>query len=511
MMQQYLQIKSQYKDAILLFRLGDFYEAFFEDAYTVSKALDLVLTQRQGAPMAGVPYHALNSYLKKLVQLGYKVAICDQMEDPATAKGLVRRQVTRIVTPGTLVEDELLESDSNNYLVVVTKDKDRYHLAGVDVSTGDSLIASFDNLDSMVDFIYSLRATQILCEPVLKSNFENIFGVLVEPLQDWHLNPYGMEQDVAKAFKVVAIDHLELGESLKAFAAMVRYLRYTMMVEEIMLKPPKCIRDEKFLILDSTTVEHLNLFEPKGKSLFDILNHTKTSMGSRLLKNWIVQPVRDENEILDRLDKVQAFVEDQLLLNELREYLHSVKDLHRIAGRLRYGKTTPKDLVALKATLQVVPKIKELLLTNEAFAEAENLDCLGDLREELSKAVEDEPSNIVGEGKVIRQGHDKELDELRELVYHSEKFLAEYEQQERIRTNIPNLRVGYNTVFGYYIEVTKSHLYKIPPDYIRKQTLVNAERFVTEELKRFEEKILHAKELLERREKELFDKLCAKA
>lgn len=511
MMQQYLQIKSQYKDAILLFRLGDFYEAFFEDAYTVSKALDLVLTQRQGAPMAGVPYHALNSYLKRLVQLGYKVAICEQMEDPATAKGLVKRQVTRIVTPGTLVEDELLESDSNNYLAVVLKDQEKYHVAAVDVSTGDSLVACFNDLESVFDFLNSIKATQILCDPSLKSTFQSVFNVLVEPLQDWHLNPHGMEQDVAKVFNVVTIDHLELKENLKAFAALVRYLRYTMMVENLMLKPPKIIRDERFVILDSTTVEHLNLIEPKGKSLFDVLNYTKTSMGSRLLKSWILQPLRDQKEITSRLDKVQAFVEDQILLSELREYLHTVKDLHRIASRLRYGKATPKDLVALRTTLEVCPQIQQLLLTNDAFLEAENLDCLTDLCEELAKALEDEPSNVIGEGKVIRQGYDKEFDELKDLVYNSEKFLAEYEQRERVLTNIPNLRVGYNSVFGYYIEVTKSHLSKVPPHYIRRQTLVNAERFVTEELKQFEEKMLHAKELLEKKEKELFDSLCQKA
>ncbi len=511
MMQQYLKIKSQYKDAILLFRLGDFYEAFFEDAQIVSKALDLVLTQRQGAPMAGVPYHALNSYLKRLVQLGYKVAICDQMEDPATAKGLVRREVTRIVTPGTLIEDELLESDSNNYLVVIVKDAEKYHLAVVDVSTGDSLVASFENLDATVDFIKSLKATQILCDSSLKPTFDGISGVLVEQLQDWHLSPYNAAQDVAKAFKVVTIDHLELGESLKAYAAAIRYLRYTMMAEEIMLKPPKLIREEKFVILDSTTIEHLNLIEPKGKSLFDVLNYTKTAMGSRLLKTWILQPLRDLREISARLEKVQAFVEDQILLNELREYLSAVRDLHRIASRLRYNKVLPKDLVALKSTLEVCPRIRELLLTNEAFSDAENLDCLSNLCEELSKALEDEPSNVVGEGQVIRQGYDKQLDELKELVYHSEKFLEQYEHQERVKTAIPNLRVGYNSVFGYYIEVTKSHLSKVPQNYIRRQTLVNAERFVTEELKKFEEKILHSKELLEKREKELFESLCQKA
>lgn len=510
MMQQYMQIKSRYKDAILLFRLGDFYEAFFEDAQLVSKVLDLVLTHRQGAPMAGVPYHAVNIYLKKLVQAGYKVAICDQLEDPAFAKGLVKREVTRIVTPGTILEDELLEQESNNYLVALCKSS-QYAVAGVDVSTGESFVSSFSDLQAALDFLESIKVSQILCDLSLRSELEQRFrDIMIEPLSDWHLSDVNIKKDIADVFGVLSIDHFELGENLTAFGALLRYLRYTLMVNNVFLKPPKILRDQSYIFLDPSTIEHLGLLPgEKGKNLFDVLNFTKSPMGARLLRNWIVQPLRDVNKITERLDKVEALVNDQLLLNEIREYLSAVKDVQRIVGRIRYNKASPKDLVALRSTLSVCPYIREVLLSNEHFMQIAQIDCLEDLHEKLDRAIEEDPSMILGEGKVIKVGYDKELDDLRELVYNSEEFLKDFEKQERLKTNIPNLKVGYNTVFGYYIEVTKSHLSKIPRDYVRKQTLVNAERFVTEELKEFEEKMLTAKDKLEKREKELYEKLCS--
>ncbi|KAF2958630.1 DNA mismatch repair protein MutS [Thermotoga sp. Ku-13t] len=513
MMRQYMEIKSRYKDAILLFRLGDFYEAFFEDAKIVSEKLDIVLTQRQGAPMAGVPYHALNSYLKRLVQLGYKVAICDQMEDPATAKGLVRREVTRIVTPGTLLEEELLEGSSNNYLVVICKQNGSYIAAGADVSTAETFWTSTEDLDELCDLLRSIGTSQVLYEPSLRKELEGKFteNVVLEPLQDWHLNPSNADQDIAQTFSVAIVDHLELSEGKLAFAALVRYIRYTLMSERIFLKPPKALRSNEYVFLDATTVEQLGLVAKNGQmSLYDVLNFTKTSMGARLLKQWLLHPLRDRQKIEWRLDRVEALVKDQLLLNELREYLASVKDLQRILSRLEYSKTGVKDLLHVRSTLAVVPSIRDALRTNEAFEPMWGMDCLEDLHDELDRALEEEPSISVGEGKVIRTGYDRELDELKNLVFNVEDFLRQIEQRERIRTGISNLRIGYNEVFGYYIEVTKSNLSRVPKDYVRKQTLVNCERFVTEELKQLEEKILSAKEKLEKREKELFEGLCLK-
>ncbi|MDW8140503.1 DNA mismatch repair protein MutS [Pseudothermotoga sp.] len=511
MMEQYMQIKSKYKDAILLFRLGDFYEAFFDDAKIVSEKLDIVLTQRQGAPMAGVPYHALNSYLKRLVQLGYKVAICDQMEDPATAKGLVRRQVTRIVTPGTLIEEELLDGSSNNYLVVVCKQNDRYVSAGADISTGETFWTVVEDLDELCDLLRSVGTSQVLFEPSLRKSLEGKFSdsVVLEPLQDWHMNPSNADRDIAQAFNVAVVDHLELSEGKIAFAALVRYIRYTLMSQQIFLKPPRALRSSDYVFLDATSVEQLGLLSDSGQmSLFDVLNFTKTSMGARLLKQWLLQPLRDKSKIDWRLKRVEAFVKDRILLSEIREYLASVKDLQRISTRLEYNRATVKDLVNIKATLAVCPSIRSALQTNEVFEEAKELDCLEDLFGELSSALQDEPSMNLGEGNVIKPSYDPELDELRNLVFNAEEFLKQIEQRERMKTGINNLRIGYNEVFGYYIEITKSNLSKVPKDYIRKQTLVNCERFVTEELKAFEEKILSAKEKLAKKEKELFDRLC---
>lgn len=512
MMEQYLKIKSNYRDAILLFRLGDFYEAFFDDAKIVSEKLDLVLTQRQGAPMAGVPYHALNSYLKRLVQLGYKVAICEQMEDPSTAKGLVRREVVRIVTPGTLLEEELLEASTNNYLVVICKQNDQYIAAGADVSTGETFWTSTSDLEELCDLLRSIGTSQILFEPSLKNQLEAKFGsIALEPLQDWHLSSANVDQDLAEAFGVAIVDHLELSEGKKAFAALVRYIRYTLMSKQIFLKPPRVLRSSDYVFLDATTIEQLSLVPGNNQaSLFEVLNFTKTSMGARLLKQWLLQPLRDRSRIEWRLNKVEALVKDQLLLNELREYLASVKDLQRILTRLEYDKTTVKDLVHIKSTLSVCPSIKAALQTNEAFDDVSNMDCLEDLYDELNRALQEEPSANVGEGNVIKPGYDQELDELKNLIFNAEDFLRQIEQRERSRTGISNLRIGYNQVFGYYIEVTKSHLSKVPKDYIRKQTLVNCERFVTEELKQLEEKILSAKERLEKREKEIFNELCTR-
>ncbi|HBT38773.1 MAG TPA: DNA mismatch repair protein MutS [Pseudothermotoga sp.] len=513
LMQQYMKIKSKHKDAILLFRLGDFYEAFFDDAKVVSEKLDIVLTQRQGAPMAGVPYHALNSYLKRLVQLGYKVAICDQVEDPATAKGLVRREVTRIVTPGTLVEEELLEGSLNNYLVAVCKQGDRYAVAGADVSTGETFWTSLNDLDELGDLLKSIGTSQILYEPSLKDQLEDRFteNIVLEPLQDWHLNRANIAQDIAQAFNVTIVDHLELSEGELAFAALVRYIRYTLMSEQIFLKPPRALRSNDYVFLDASTIEQLGLLPKNGQtSLFDVLNFTRTSMGARLLKQWLLQPLRGRNKIDWRLNKVEALVKDQLLLNELREYLTSVKDLQRILSRLEYNKATVKDLVHIRLTLSVCPAIKMAVQTNEVFDDMANIDCLEDLLDELNRALEEEPSMNVGEGSVIKPGYDAVLDELRSLVFNAESFLKQIEQRERMRTGISNLRIGYNEVFGYYIEITKSNLSRVPKEYIRKQTLVNSERFITEELKQLEEKIITAKEKLEKREKELFTDLCSK-
>ena len=505
MMRQYMEIKRKYKDAILLFRLGDFYEAFFDDAKTVSQVLNIVLTKRQGAPMAGIPHHALEAYLKKLVDAGYKVAICEQVEDPKLAKGLVKREVVRVVTPGTLLEDELLPS-SNNYILSIWKNVGVY----ADVSTGEVFIRFYNSLDELLDSASSMGVSQVICPSSIVESVRERLKVFVDELDDWYYSEEGKEEEFESAFGVKDLSHLEIEEAEKALLALIRYLKYTLVTQELNLKIPRVMKEEEWLVLDSPTIENLSLVPgERGKNLFDVLNNCRTSMGSRLLKRWILHPLRKKEEIEERLDAVESFADDPLALNEIREYLRKVYDIERITSRLSYGKASPKDLVSLRESLRVVPKINETLETNEKLKKFKISD-MSDLVDFLDRAISDEPSSTVGEGKVIREGFSKELDDYRDLLEHAEDRLKEFEYRERRRTGIQNLKVGYNQVFGYYIEVSKANVSKVPPDYERKQTLVNAERFITPELKEFERKVLSAKERIEELEKMIYDDVLRK-
>ncbi len=505
MMRQYMEIKRKYRDSILLFRLGDFYEAFFEDARTVSEVLNIVLTKRQDAPMAGIPYHALDSYLKRLVDAGYKVAICEQVEDPSKAKGLVRREVVRVVTPGTLLEDDLLESRGNNFLLSA------YNTIAVyaDVSTGEVLVRFHSDISDLLDSARNMDISQIICPPDQKGLFEDL-GVFVDVLDKWYYSSDGAVEEIKEAFKMEDISHLELGEALEPLVALIRYLKYTLVTRDLNLKVPRILKEEEWLILDSTTVENLSLIPgERGKNLFDVLNNTKTAMGSRLLKKWILQPLRNRLDIEERLDAVEAFYEDQLAMNEIREYLRGIYDVERIISRINYNRASPRDLVSLRESLRILPSINETLRSNEKLSKF-TVEEFEDLVDYLDKALKDDPGSNVGEGNVIKEGFSKELDDYRYLLEHTEDKLKEFERIERRRTGIQNLRVGYNQVFGYYIEVSKSNLSRVPENYIRKQTLVNSERFITPELKEFESKVLSAKERIEEIEKELYNRIIAK-
>ncbi|PLV60103.1 DNA mismatch repair protein MutS [Thermotoga sp. KOL6] len=505
LMEQYLRIKERYKDSILLFRLGDFYEAFFEDAHTVSKVLNIVLTKRQDAPMAGIPHHALNTYLKKLVEAGYKVAICDQMEEPSKSKKLIRREVTRVVTPGSLVEDEFL-TETNNYMTVFIFENGKYCAVFCDVSTGEVLVHENTDKQEVFDLMKAYSISEIICPKELVDDLRERFpGVYIEVIDDWYFsNP---EEEVKKVYGVEDVHHFELSAvSLKALSALIKYVKYTMITENPNLKPPVLMSQKNFMLLDSATVENLSLVPgEKGKNLFDVLNHTETAMGARLLKKWILHPLVDRNRIEERLDIVERFKEDRIKLDRVRELLSNVRDLERIVARIEYNRAVPRDLVSLRETLRVLPKLNEEIST---FVSLHKLVFPKDLLDLLERAIEDDPTGNPGEGKVIRRGFSRELDEYRDLLEHSEDKLKEFEEKERQRTGIQKLRVGYNQVFGYYIEVTKANLDKVPDDYERKQTLVNSERFVTPELKKFETKIMAAKEKVEELERELFKNVC---
>ncbi|HAA81889.1 MAG TPA: DNA mismatch repair protein MutS, partial [Thermotoga naphthophila] len=460
--------------------------------------------RRQDAPMAGIPYHALNSYLKKLVEAGYKVAICDQMEEPSKSKKLIRREVTRVVTPGSILEDEFL-SETNNYMAVVSEEKGQYCTIFCDVSTGEVLVHESSDEQETMDLLKNYSISQIVCPDHLKPSLKERFpGVYTESISEWYFSDL---EEVEKAYNLKDIHHFELSSlALKTLAALIKYVKYTMITEELNLKPPLLISQRDYMILDSATVENLSLIPgDRGKNLFDVLNNTETPMGARLLKKWILHPLVDRKQIEERLETVEKLVSDRMNLEELRDLLSNVRDVERIVSRVEYNRSVPRDLVALRETLEIIPKLNEILSTFGVFKNLAFPERLLDL---LQRAVEDDPAGSPGEGKVIKRGFSPELDEYRDLLEHAEERLKEFEEKERKRTGIQKLKVGYNQVFGYYIEVTKANLDKIPDDYERKQTLVNSERFITPELKEFETKIMAAKERIEELEKELFKNVC---
>ncbi|AKI98192.1 DNA mismatch repair protein MutS [Kosmotoga pacifica] len=516
MMKQYLEIKENYKDCILLFRLGDFYEAFFEDARKVSEALQIVLTSRNGNPMAGVPHHAVDQYVKKLLDAGYKVAICEQVEDPATAKGLVKREVTRVLTPGTLMEDDLLPSETNNYISILGEYKGRLALAISDISTGE-VGTSTVMLEDAKDLLEKFRPSQLILQEslvehkdYLTSGMSNLF---VEVFENWNFAHSSSVEYVKRFYGLASLDVLELSETeVTVLGALFKYLEITQFKTFKHLSLPVKLQAPEYMLLDAATIENLSLLpSEKRGSLFETLKETATAMGARLLKKWILTPLTTRPEIEKRLDYVEAFVQDRLLHEEFREFLRRVFDIERIAARLSSGKAVPRDLQSLRSTLQILPYIKELFETNSVFLQiAEEIPDFSYERNLLETALEDEPSASPGDGNVIRAGYNREFDELRELLYSSKEKLQEFEQKEKSRTGINSLKVKYNKVFGYFIEVPKTQLAKIPDDYIRKQTLVNSERFITPELKGFEDKLLSASERIEVMERELFSEICQK-
>lgn len=517
MMKQYKEIKSQYEDSILLFRLGDFYEAFFEDAKLVSKELQIVLTSRNGAPMAGIPYHALDNYLKKLVKKGYKVAICEQIEDPKQAKGIVKREVTRVVTPGMIVEESILD-EHNNYILASVRKNKKVLTAQIDLSTGDFFVFELENLDSFVDHVLKISASQLLLPKKIEEEFDEYRKILrdifIEYLDDWYYDKKNSLEKIKEFYSVLNVDHLGIEEDyLPLIGAVLEYIELMQKTIVKSLKKPKKLSNEDHMLIDSATIENIDLLPIKGKekskTLFGILDKCITNMGSRLLRNWITNPLLKLTEIERRLDFVEVFLNDRILLNEIREYLKSVYDIERIVTRISLNRATVRDIVSLRETLRVIPYIKSALFTNPILSElADSLLELSDLLQFLDSAINVDPTAQPGEGKVIKRGFNKELDEYIELLINGKDKIKKMERNERLKTGISNLKIGYNKVFGYYIEISKSNLSKVPENYVRKQTLVNSERFITDELKEFENKVLRAKEAVEQLEKELFSQVC---
>lgn len=516
MMKQYLEVKNSYKDCLVLFRLGDFYETFLDDAKLVSKELQIVLTSRNGVPMAGVPYHSINGYLKKLVTAGYKVAICEQTEDPAFAKGLVKREVTRVVTPGTIVEDELLPESENNYIIAVGEADELFIMATADVSTGEVALSAADDLESMKDFIAATGPSQILLRESLKAlkrEISEITFAMIEIVEDWHFALSSGINYVKEFYSIASIDHLELNnKEIEVLGALFKYLETINFGPMKHLSLPRVIRKSDSMQLDASTIENLNLFrlERKG-SLFEILDATITGMGKRRLRQWLLSPLTDREKIEERLDAVQTFYYDRHLLDELREYFENVFDIERITTRLSTDKTTPRDLLSLRTSLAALPLIKELISTEASFERLnDRLELFPEELALLQRSIMDEPSAAVGDGKVIREGFDHELDSLRDLLEHSVEKMKAIEAAEKKSTGISSLKVKFNKVFGYFLEVPKSQTDKVPQNYTRKQTLVNSERYITEELKEFEDKILSANDKIQTLERALFLDVCSR-
>ncbi len=515
MIKQYLEIKEEYKDSILLFRLGDFYETFFDDAQKVSEILQIVLTKRNGHPMAGIPYHALNNYLKKLLDSGCKVAICEQVEDPQTAKGIVDRKVTRVLTPGTIVDDNMID-DFNRFSTLITKSEKGYILAVFDFSTGEFYLDTFDfNENELLDFINSFGFVQILLSKNVESLYKQIKNMLpdlyVEVLDDWYFSNNFLEH-LKDIYKVFSLDYVDYNnEELKVADAVLKYLELTQFSKIRHMKIPKRFKTREYMLLDSNTIENLGILPTsttRGKTLYDILKFTRTSMGHRKLRDFIISPLLDKNIIEQRFDYVEALKEDHLLMEELKEYFSHIKDLERISSRISLRKATPRDLIALKDSLEIVPYIIESVKTNLGISSFfDKIDPLGEVKEIIEKNICEEPSIEVGSGEVIKEGVSNELDEYRNILKNIDNILEEIEKREKELTKINSLKVSRNKVYGFYIEIPKTQIAKVPAYYTRKQTLVNTERFTIEELRQIEQKLSLAEDRIKAIEKELFDKI----
>jgi DNA mismatch repair protein MutS len=534
LMRQYAAIKKEHPQALLFFRLGDFYELFFEDAKVAAKELEITLTARNkekgvAVPMCGVPYHSADNYIARLIRKGFKVAICDQMEDPRLAKQLVRREVTRVVTPGTAA-DRALESEENNFLAAVARAGEAVGFAALDLSTGEFRATEFGGEDAerrVREELAQLRPREVLYAsslPLLDAaasslGGEGTAGCARTPLEDWVFAPDHALPLLENHFGVLSLEGFGLAGKPAAAAAAGAILYYVRTTQRGTLEHVDRIgfyERNHCLVLDAVTVRNLELVEPllagsgEGVTLFRALDATLTPMGKRLLRAWMLRPSVDAAEINARLDAVEAQMKDTMAREELRRALAGILDLERLLSRVTLETANPRDLLALAASLGKIPGVKQALARLPAARlkklEA-GLDDLAELRQKIEATLVPEPPLSFAEGGVIRPGVDKELDELRQLSRSSKQYLAEVEQRERERTGIASLKVKFNAVFGYYLEISRANLHLTPPDYERKQTLVNAERFTTAELKEYEAKILDAEEKMVEIERRIFAEL----
>ena len=529
MMKQYMETKSQYQDCILFYRLGDFYEMFFEDALTASRELEITLTgkncgQEEKAPMCGVPYHAVEGYLNRLVAKGYKVAICEQVEDPKTTKGIVKREVVRIVTPGTNLDTQALDETKNNYIMCIVYIADRYGVSVADISTGDYFVTEIPDSAKLLDEIYRFSPSEIICNEAFymsgvdMDGMKDRLGITIYSLESWYFDDEVCRKKLLEHFEVSSFAGLGLADydcGIISAGALLQYLLETQKNSLSNLTHITPYAAGKFMMIDSSTRRNLELCETlrekqKRGSLLWVLDKTKTAMGARTLRKYVEQPLIDKTEIIRRLDAVQELKEQAISREEIREYLSPVYDLERLITKIAYGSANPRDLTAFRSSLEMLPAL--LYILQEMKAEllkdlAVDLDPLEDLCILVKKAIREDPPIAMKEGNIINDGYNEEVDKLRRAKSDGKDWLAKLANDERAKPGIKNLKIKYNKVFGYYLEVTNSYKEMVPEYYTRKQTLANAERYITPELKELEDMILGAEDKLYALEYELYSEV----
>ena len=526
MMQEYCKTKEEYKDCILFYRLGDFYEMFFDDALLVSKELELTLTGKdcgleERAPMCGIPFHAADTYINRLIERGHKVAICEQVEDPKKAKGLVKRAVIRVVTPGTTLDATSLDESKNNYLMSIVSIADRFGCAIADITTGDCFLTEVPNSQKLVDEINKFSPAEIICNDsffmsgVDTDDLKERLGICIFSLDAWYFDDDTCRKELREHFHVTNLEGLGISDydsGIIAAGALFLYLKETQKTALSQMTTIRPYTAERYMLIDSSSRRNLELVETlrekqKRGSLLWVLDKTKTAMGARTLRSFVEQPLIDAEEINRRLEALEELNEKPMLRDEIREYLNPVYDLERLVSRISFKSANPRDMVAFASSLEMIPYIKQVLkdfqapILKEIY---EDMDSLEDITDLIKHAIVDEPPLAQKDGGIIREGFNEDVDKFRSARTDGKKWLTELETKERERTGIKSLKIKYNRAFGYALEVTNTFKELVPENYIRKQTLANAERYITEELKNLENMILGAEDKLYALEYELF-------